>query len=412
MVDKHTRFLWIIAGVLAAVFIALLGWAVVRPGKANAPTTTANKTATHHTVTYKPPVITPVSFAKGLNAPTNIIADGVSGDTRLFVTERGGTIRIVNKDGTVSAPILDISSKVLAGGEMGLIGLAFHPKFAENHYLYIYYINHDRQSVLARYKFDTASNTINPTTEKVLLTIPQPYENHNGGQLAFGVDGYLYWGLGDGGSGGDPENRAQDVHTLLGKILRLDVDGGNPYSIPATNPFTRSTDRQVKPEIWAYGLRNPWRFSFDSKTHDLYIADVGQGTYEEIDVQPAASKGGENYGWRCREGLHDFNTAGCKDASQYVSPVIEYTHEGGRCSITGGYIYRGTAEPALDGLYIFGDYCTGEIMYASKQDNTWSTTGAAKTGSHISTFGQGNDGELYYADLDKGELFHITDTAN
>jgi glucose/arabinose dehydrogenase len=410
MSDKHARILWVIVGILAAALIAVLGWALIHPNKVVAPTNTS-KTSTQH-VNYKTPVIAAVAFAKGLSAPTTLTNDGIGGDSRLFVTERGGTIRIINKDGSVGAPILDISSQVLNDTEMGLLGLAFPPQFASNHHFYAYYINKSRQSVLSRFTFDMTTNTVKPTSEKVLMTVDQPYGNHKGGQLAFGPDGYLYIGLGDGGSGGDPGNRAQDIHTLLGKILRIDVNSGDPYSIPATNPFARSTDTNSKPEIWAYGLRNPWRFSFDSQTHDLYIGDVGQGNYEELDVQPANSKGGENYGWRCREGLHDFNTAGCKDASQYVSPVIEYAHDGGRCSITGGYVYRGTAEPALNSLYFFGDYCTGEIMYATKQNGAWSTTGASKTGNHISTFGQDIAGELYYADVDSGQVYRITDTAN
>jgi glucose/arabinose dehydrogenase len=267
------------------------------------------------------------------------------------------------------------------------------------------------QTVVSRFTYSQSANTIATSSEKVLLTLQHIYGNHKGGQIAFGPDGYLYIAIGDGGSANDPHNNGQNKQVWFGKLLRIDVDRGDPYQIPATNPFANDPDTKVKREIWAFGLRNPWRFGFDRQTGDLYIADVGQGVYEEIDFQAAASKGGENYGWRCREGLHDFNMTACKDASQYAPPVIEYSHEDGRCSVTGGAVYRGALEPALQGKYFYADYCSGEIFY-TQQSTTWTTTVAATTQHRISTFGEDTAGEIYYTDLPAGTLYRVTDTAN
>ncbi|HSX17580.1 MAG TPA: PQQ-dependent sugar dehydrogenase [Patescibacteria group bacterium] len=405
------RLLWIIIGLEVAVLVVILTLAIVHPHKAAAPAPAAVQTTTPQQQ-FNAPVIEPVLFAKGLASATSIVATGTPGDKSLFVTERQGFIRTLDNKGVVSGPVLDITPKVLDNGEMGLLGLAFHPKFKDNHYFYAYYINRDKKTVVARYTMDPATNTAKASTEKVLLTLQQVYGNHKGGQLQFGPDGYLYIGIGDGGSAGDPDNHGQDTHTWFGKILRIDVDHGDPYSVPSTNPFARSTDTSVKPEIWAMGLRNPWRFSFDSKTKDLYIADVGQDKYEEVDVQKASSKGGENYGWRCYEATHSYNAAGCKGADQYVMPMLEYAHDNKRCSITGGYVYRGSAEPALVGKYLYGDYCTGEIFYASVQNGAWTQTLGIDTDNAISTFGQDNSGELYYADVANGNIYHLTDSAN
>ncbi|HEV7454915.1 MAG TPA: PQQ-dependent sugar dehydrogenase, partial [Candidatus Saccharimonadales bacterium] len=396
-----------IVGVEAAVVAGLITWSFVHPHKTT-PATSFGPPPINRS--YKTPHITPVSYAKGLATPTSIAATGALDDARIFVTERAGTIRAVSNKGVVSSPQLDITNKVLNSGEMGLLGLAFHPKYPDNHYFYVYYINTAKQSVVARYTMDPATNVANPASEKILLTLQQSYPNHKGGQLQFGADGYLYIAIGDGGSAGDPGNHGQDLTNWFGKILRIDVDHGDPYSVPATNPFVHTA--AAKPEIWAYGLRNPWRFSFDSKTKDLYIADVGQDKYEELDVQSAGSKGGENYGWRCYEGLHEFNAAGCKAAGQYVKPVLEYTHDNKRCSITGGYVYRGSAEPSLAGKYFYADYCSGDIMYTSKQGGQWQQPVVTASGNSISTFGQDTAGELFYADGNSGEIFRITDTAN
>jgi glucose/arabinose dehydrogenase len=410
MTGMRHRLLWIIVGIEAAIMAGLIVWTFIDLNKTIEP---QNHLAVHTPAkNYKPPVIVSTAFAKGLATPTSIATTDIQDDSRLFVTEQAGMIRAVDNKGEVSAPVLNIVSKVLNNGEMGLLGAAFHPKFQADHYVYVYYINKAQQSVVARYTMDPAAGTADPASEKVLLTLQQTYNNHKGGQLQFGTDGYLYIAIGDGGSAGDPNAHGQDLTNWFGKILRIDVNHGDPYAVPATNPFAHSTNKAVKPEIWAYGLRNPWRFSFDSKTQDLYIADVGQDAYEEVDVQSAGSQGSQNYGWRCYEGLHTFNTAGCKAADQYVKPVLEYDHSNNRCSITGGYVYRGSAEPALFGAYIYSDYCTGETMVAMKQDNAWKQLSTTPTGHNISTFGQDNAGELYYADSNSGEIFHITDSAN
>jgi glucose/arabinose dehydrogenase len=254
------------------------------------------------------------------------------------------------------------------------------------------------------------ADVADPASEKILFTLKQPYVNHNGGDLVFGPDGYLYATLGDGGSGGDPGNRAQNKSSYFGKILRIDVNSGDPYSVPADNPFVH--DAGAKPEVWAYGLRNPWRISFDRLTGDLYIADVGQDSVEEVDVQRAGSVGGENYGWRCYEGNQAYNTANCKPASAYVVPVLTYAHQDGRCSITGGFVYRGARYPALTGKYFYGDFCSGQLFYVSRENGVWTNRLAATTPYAISTFGQGNDGELYFADTKTGSIYHIQDTAN
>jgi glucose/arabinose dehydrogenase len=238
-----------------------------------------------------------------------------------------------------------------------------------------------------------------------MLSFKQPYGNHNGGDLTFGPDGYLYVALGDGGQAGDPDDRAQNKNSFLGKILRIDVNTDQPYVVPDTNPFVGQAN--VKPEIWAYGLRNPWRISFDSQTGDLYIADVGQASLEEVDFQPASSKGGENYGWRCYEGTQEYNIEGCAAAANYVTPVVEYGHEDGRCSITGGYVYRGKAQPALQGKYFYGDFCGEQLFYASRSHGKWSQTLALQTTFAISAFGQASDGELYFADYNTGNIYKI-----
>ena len=410
----RNRLLWIVIGVETLSIIALLGWATTHPRKAAAPapaTSTSQQTTTPGT-TLHTPALAPVVLAQGLSAPTTITSTGVKGDTRLFVTEQAGHVRIVDSKGALSAPILDISSSVQNQGEMGLLGLAFHPKFASNHYIYVYYINKTRQTVVARYELDPTTSMAKPASVKVLLTLQQVYTNHKGGQLQFGPDGYLYIGIGDGGSGGDPDKHGQDLHTWFGKILRIDVDRGDPYSIPTSNPYARSTDKNIKPEIWASGLRNPWRFSFDRQTGDLFIADVGQNTYEEINLQPKNSRGGENYGWRCFEASYTYNSDDCGAANQYTSPIVEYAHADKRCSITGGYVYRGTQEPALVGVYMYADYCSGEIFYATKQPNTWQSVVGAKTTTSISTFGEDVNGEVYFADVASGTLYHLTDSAN
>lgn len=304
---------------------------------------------------------------------------------RLFVLEQPGRILIVKGNALLPTPFLDISAKLSTGGERGLLGLAFHPHFSSNGRFFVNYTRaEDRATVIAEYSVSSKPNQAEPK-ESILLVIPQPYGNHNGGMIAFGPDRYLYVGLGDGGSGGDPENYAQNRHELLGKFLRIDVDQPPPYGIPPDNPFVSSPDR---PEIFAWGLRNPWRFSFDRETGDLWAGDVGQNEWEEINV----IQKGKNYGWRLLEGTHCFNPkTHCRKGQTFVDPVTEYAHASGRCSVTGGYVYRGRNLPDLVGTYIFGDFCSGEIWgYREGRTRLLLTTDL-----QISSFGEDRDGELY-----------------
>jgi glucose/arabinose dehydrogenase len=358
-------------------------------------------------VSLQSPIVRPDLVTTGLTLPTTIAA---TTDARLFIAERNGAIKIIDPAGKlVSQPFLDISAKVFSNGEEGLLGLVFHPDYKRNGFFYVNYIDKNHNTVIARYKVSGDAGVADPASEKVLITFKQPYGNHNGGGLAFGPDGYFYIALGDGGDAGDPQNRAQDRNTLLGKILRIDVDKGDPYAIPPSNPFVGQAE--AKPEVWAYGLRNPWRISFDSVNGDLYVADVGQKALEELNVQSASSKGGENYGWRCFEGNSSYNSAGCKPANQYIAPVLQYDHQEERCSVTGGYVYRGTQSPALAGKYFYGDYCSGQLFYTSSADK-WANILAAATPYTISTFGKGGDGELYFADFKTGSVYHLQDEAN
>ena len=343
-------------------------------------------------------------FSAGYTAP---VAIENCGDSRLFIVQESGQIFIADSSGTrLSTPFLDISKKVTYSGEQGLLGLAFDPDYKTNGYYYVYYINKTGSTQVSRFKVRTGYPNFSSTeSEKFILQIAQPFTNHKGGCIHFGTDGYLYISTGDGGSGGDPNNNAQNPQSLLGKFLRIDVHHGNPYSIPADNPFVDSAN--YKPEIWALGFRNPWRWSFDSAHNNMVIADVGQANYEEVDFQ-GAGKGGKNYGWRCYEGFHAYNTAGCNPQSSYTSPVYEYDHSSGDCAIIGGYIYRGTKYSFLKGKYLFTDYCSGKfrtllINYpnATEQDvytgDTYSYT----------CFGQDNKKELYIANQTNGNIYHI-----
>ncbi len=304
---------------------------------------------------------------------------------RKFVVEQNGRILIIQRDEVLATPFLDISPQLSTGGERGLLGLAFHPKYSSNKRFFVNYTRaKDRATVIAEYHLSSNPNKA-LENESILLVIPQPYGNHNGGMIAFGPDHYLYIGMGDGGSGGDPENYAQNTQELLGKFLRIDVDQPHPYGIPPDNPFIKKRDR---PEIYAWGLRNPWRFSFDRQTGALWAGDVGQNKWEEIDV----IQKGKNYGWRFLEGTHCFNPeTHCRKIENLVDPVTEYVHEHGRCSVTGGYVYRGTTIPSLRGSYIFGDFCTGEIWRYQER----STQLLIDTDLQISSFGEDQDGELY-----------------
>lgn len=366
------------------------------------------------------------TFATGLNNPVDIAH---AGDNRLFVVEQAGRIKIVQSNGTVlSTPFLDISGLVLAPGdpggnnEQGLLGLAFDPNYATNGYFYVNYTrvanvsDNQGDTVIARYSVSNSDpNVADPNSEVKILVVDQPYVNHNGGDLNFGPDGYLYIGLGDGGLGGDPENRAQNGMQLLGKMLRIDVHGGGQpsdcgnntnYTIPADNPFIN--DPGVCNEIWHFGLRNPWRFSFDSLTGDMYIGDVGQADREEVNFQPASSAGGENWGWRCYEGSAQFNTTGCGPMGNYDFPFHEYSHASGNCSVTGGYVYRGGQYPLLYGHYLFTDYCSGQVWTAIN-DGGWQVTPQGDLGNSFTSFGEGSNGEIYLASSN-GTIYHVIET--
>ena len=340
-------------------------------------------------------------------------------DNKLFVVEQKGVIKILNANGTVNnTPFLDINSKVTdAGGERGLLGLAFHPNYTANGYFYVNYINNSGNTVIARYS-RSSETTANPNSELILLTINQPASNHNGGDMSFGPDGYLYIASGDGGGSGDPNNYAQNLNTLLGKMLRIDVDNnsnGNNYAIPSNNPYLNDNNASTLPEIWAYGLRNPWRFSFDKTTGDLWIADVGQGVYEEINRMPYTTSA-VNYGWRCYEGAnHPYNTNGCPPESTTTRPIAEYSHSGNgafKCSITGGYRYRGLQYPNFSGLYFFADYCSDEIGILTPNGSNWIMSFPKQySNKGWSTFGEDHNGELYIAGIESGEVFKIIDTS-
>ncbi|MCA1733491.1 MAG: PQQ-dependent sugar dehydrogenase [Acidobacteria bacterium] len=344
-------------------------------------------------------------IADGLAAPIAITSAG-DGSGRLFITLQEGRIVVIRGGALLPEPFLDIRHLVGAGGERGLLSVSFHPRFAQNGHFFVDYTDRSGDTVIARYTVSPATpDRADPSTAKTILTVDQPFSNHNGGQLQFGPDGYLYIGMGDGGSGGDPENRAQNLSTLLGKLLRIDVDGGDPYAIPPDNPFIATSG--ARPEIWSYGLRNPWRFSFDRRTHDLFIADVGQNEWEEINVQAGGSRGGENWGWRLMEGMHCFDPlAGCNDGSLTL-PVLEYGRSEG-CSVSGGYRYRGSASPPLDGIYVYGDFCSGRIWGARANPNgTWTTELLLDTTFSISSFGEDEQGEIYVADI-SGAIYRIT----
>ncbi|MCF1192616.1 PQQ-dependent sugar dehydrogenase [Mangrovimonas sp. AS39] len=337
-------------------------------------------------------------------------------DDRLFVVEQGGTIQIIQENGIVNTtPFLDISSQISGGGERGLLGLAFHPNYTANGYFFVNYTNSSGDTVISRF----TTNEANPDladldSENIILTLDQPFTNHNGGDLAFGPDGYLYIANGDGGSGGDPGDRAQDLNELLGKVLRLDIDNGNPYSIPADNPFVGNPN--ALDEIWAIGLRNPWRFSFDLENGDLWIADVGQNEIEEINNVSSLTPE-INYGWRCYEGTSEYNTTGeCPNNSEDLTfPIAEYTHTDSglfKCSITGGYIHRGSEQTGLNGWYFFADYCSGEIGILIEEDGVWNMTFTEPfSGNGWSSFGEDFNGELYIAGKQSGAIYKIIDAS-
>ncbi len=354
------------------------------------------------------PAVTTIRLERvvsGLRTPTGI-ASAHDGSGRLFITEKAGTVRIVRGGELLPQAFLDIRNLVGSGGsEQGLLGLAFHPRYATTGVFFVNYTDRNGDTVVARYRASADPERADPASATVVLAVKQPAANHNGGHLAFGPDGKLYIGLGDGGGAGDRFGNAQNPAALLGKMLRIDVDAGEPYAIPSDNPFR---DRPgYRPEIWALGLRNPWRYSFDRATGDLYIADVGQNAYEEVNFQPASSRGGENYGWPRMEGTHCYPSGAACDRGGLVLPVGEYGRSGG-CSVTGGYVYRGRSELALTGAYFFADFCSGTFWSLHRDAaGQWVQTELLRSGVSISSFGEDEAGELYVVGYNNGTLYRL-----
>jgi glucose/arabinose dehydrogenase len=343
--------------------------------------------------TLTAPDIVLETFYTSVNVPVGIYN---CGDHRLFILEQNqADIEIIDTTGQYIGKFLDLSSLASTGGERGLLGLAFHPDYTSNGFFFVNYTNTAGNTVIARYTVSGNADVADALSATTVMTIAQPYSNHNGGHIAFGPDGYLYIGMGDGGSGGDPEARSQNPQTLLGKMLRVNVDL-LPYSIPETNPYFGQTD--TLPEIWALGVRNPWKFSFDRTTGDMWMGDVGQNLWEEINFEPAASGGGYNWGWRCYEGNAAYNTSGCGASSNYDFPVKVHAHNEGFCSITGGVVYRGAAYPALNGLYFYSDFCDGDI-FSLVPNGSGGFTGSnlAGAGNGVVAFGEDAAGEVYIA---------------
>ncbi len=344
--------------------------------------------------------------AGGFTNPTAVTNAG-DGSDRLFVVGREGTIRIVNPGGNVAAtPFLDITSLVLSGNERGLLGLAFHPDYVENGRFFVAYTRRpDGANTVAEYRVSAQPALADPASGRILISVLDPAANHNGGGLAFGPDDYLYISMGDGGGQDDQYGNGQNLNTLLGKLLRIDVDGspaaGRAYAIPPTNPFATSGGA---PEIWAYGLRNPWRFSFDREWGDIFIGDVGGGAWEEINRQPADGPGGLNYGWPIMEGRH-CRTGTCT-ITGFVQPIAEYDHSSG-CSVIGGFVYRGTAQPDLDGVYVFGDWCSGILFTLQVDEGTITPKPVLSSGLAVSSFGEDDSGEIYLVDFAGGGLYHV-----
>ncbi|MFO1310542.1 MAG: PQQ-dependent sugar dehydrogenase [Burkholderiales bacterium] len=350
----------------------------------------------------------PQLFAGGFGAPIEIVGTG-QGPGQVYVVEQPGLIRIVRGGVASSAPLLDIRALVSYGGERGLLGLALHPRFADNGRFFVNYTRAgDGATVVASFTVNPANRDVaDPSSRREILVVPQPFENHNGGALRFGPDGYLYVGMGDGGSGNDPANRAQDPQDLLGKILRIDVDGAAPYAIPQGNAFASTA--AGRPEIWALGVRNPWRFSFDRATGDLYLGDVGQSAVEEIDFAARGSPSGLNFGWRVMEGNRCTGLGGgaACGSDGFTPPVASYDHGQG-CSVTGGVVYRGSAVPVMQGRYVYGDFCTGRIWALNRDRGLeWQSEVLLDTGHQIATFGEDSAGEVYWSDLRSGNIYRL-----
>ena len=331
-----------------------------------------------------------VEVARGFDSPLYLTTP--LGDPRLFIVEQTGKIRIIQNGQVLPTPFLDVGGLITSGGERGLLSVAFHPSYASNGFFYVDYTDRNGDTRVVRYHVSANANQADPASAQLVLTVTQPFANHNGGLLLFGPDGKLYVGLGDGGSGGDPQGNGQNFAALLGKILRLDVNGAQPYAIPADNPFVGQAGRRG--EIWITGVRNPWRFSFDAASGLLYVADVGQNAWEEVDVVQA-SRGGLNFGWNLMEGMHCYNASSCSQQGLTL-PVLEYGHGDG-CSITGGYVYRGSAIPALRGHYFYSDYCNGWLR-SFRWDGAQATDQRQwQVGDigNVTSFGEDSAHELY-----------------
>ncbi len=367
---------------------------IVTPAVASPPAPTAAPTTSASPLRLD---LEPV--ATGFDRPT-FIANAADGSGRLFVVEQAGTIRT-----TSGQLFLDIRERVNdSGNEQGLLGMAFAPDFAASGVFYLNYTATNDDSVTARFKLSADGLSGDPQSEEVLIRVEDPAANHNGGMLAFGPDGYLYIGLGDGGAANDQFRNGQSRSTLWGKLLRIDVSAPTGYAIPADNPFDPA---ETRPEIWALGLRNPWRFSFDRATGDLYIADVGQNRFEWLHYQPNADAGGQNYGWPIVEGSACLRGATC-DTSGLTLPIAQYTHDEGGCAIVGGYVYRGARYPALAGTYVFADYCLGKIWSAQPDGAGWATTEQLDKPLLITSFGEDEAGEIYVAGQSDGTIYHLT----
>ncbi|MCP4165319.1 MAG: glucose dehydrogenase [Chloroflexi bacterium] len=390
--------------------------AVATPSPESSPTLVATETQSSTPLPTVAPLPTPepvptqpapvfppaISLEPFIVAPNQITYLTHAGDDsgRLFLVEKAGRVRIIGDGRVLETPYLDITDLVASGGsEQGLLSIAFPPDFTVSRVFYVNYTDRagDGDTVIARYHLSSDSNIADAMSGQILLTVDQPAANHNGGQIQFGPDGYLYVGTGDGGRANDPWDNAENLSVLLGKMLRLDVENAETYAVPASNPFVQQDG--LRPEIWAYGLRNPWRFSFDRATGDMYIADVGQNRWEEISIQPAASAGGEHYGWDTMEGRHCFEPANGCNRSDKELPVAEYGHDQG-CSITGGYVYRGQQYPAWDGTYFYADYCNGRIWAMRQHDSgDWLNEFILDSGINIASFAEDESGELYVLDL-------------
>jgi glucose/arabinose dehydrogenase len=424
---KNHPFLKILLGSILMLLLALAVMAAQPRARANSSPAPLKAQAANSAAW---PTIQIQLVADGFTRPVYLTQAG-DGSGRLFVVEQDGLIRILHTDGSINpTPFLDISGRLRSpanggGNEQGLLGLAFPPGYAQKGHFYVYYTNPDGNNRVARFSLSGDPDRADPASEEQILLLEHPgQENHNGGQIEFGADGYLYIGTGDGGGGGDPSGNAQNPASLLGKILRIDVEYVVPspdystylpcmqksagqgqdaaYRIPSDNPFVGQAG--YREEIWALGMRNPWRFAFDRQTHDLYIADVGQNIVEEVDFQLASSPGGENYGWNVMEGSQCYNQSSC-DSAGMTPPVTEYNHDLG-CSITGGYVYRGAAYPALQGIYLYADFCSGKV-WGLQNDGGWQFQHLLDSGMNVSSFGQGENGELYMLSL-SGGVYQVT----